>query len=73
MNCFNMNEKLNSKILTDKSQKDFLYKGLNEYIDSIFNLDKVDYNDYKNSKLSKVVRISKKKKTLFIINYKSKR
>ena len=69
INYFNMKEKLNSKILTDESQKDFLYKMLNEYIYSIFSLDKVDDNNSNNLNLSKILKrpLEKKHCLLFIV------
>ena len=69
INFFNMKEKLNSKIITDESQKDFLYKMLNEYTDSIFSLDKIDDKSSKNLNLSKILKRSHKKKhcLLFIV------
>ena len=73
INYFNMKEKLNSKILTDESQKDFLYKVLNENIDSIVSFDKVDCNSSKDLDLTKILKKIKKKKALFIINCKSRR
>lgn len=69
INFFNMKEKLNSKIITDESQKDFLYKMLNEYTDSIFSLDKVDDKSSKNLNLSEILKRPHKKKhcLLFIV------
>ena len=64
-----MKEKLNSKIITDESQKDFLYKMLNAYTDSIFSLERVDDNSFKNLNLSKILKRPHEKKhcLLFIV------
>ena len=67
INYFNMKEKLNSKILTDESQKDFLYKVLNENIDSIVSFDKVDCNSSKDLDLTKILKKIKKKKHYLLL------
>ena len=41
INYYNLKNELDSKILTDKSQKDFLCKGLIEHIDVVFHLYKI--------------------------------
>ena len=67
INYFNMKEKLNSKILTDESQKDFLYKVLNENIDSIVSFDKVDCNSSKDLDLTKILKKTQKKKHCLLL------